>query len=230
MKKHFHVEFKVEADGIKRQSLAVMIGNMIQQGKGFTPIESTVKVINRSQGGAKSKGAGRDYELRVAKSLGEWWCGKPFRRTPNSGGWDKQVNDGEIKAAGDLIAPDDAHFPFCVECKHRKEPVNFFAESTGEPDSSTLIDWWKQCAKEAESVRKMPLLVFQCGRTEYVGFRAVEIQSLFDPIITDTKRRLKLLIGGDYMFTVMLYSDFISINKPQCEVFNKDQITRSNVT
>jgi hypothetical protein len=221
MAKYFHVELKVNhVQGTSREEIKTKVQCCLATNKLLPLVQDSIKVVSRSQGGAKSKGAGKDYELRVAKALTSWWGGKPFRRTPNSGGWDKQVGDGEIAAAGDIIAPHGSTFPFCVECKHRKEAINFFAESTGESDSSTLVDWWKQCERDAATVCKVPLLIFQCGRIEYVGYRAIEIQSLFEPIITDTKRRIKILTGGDYLFTTMLFEDFVTVYKPKV---NKDQ-------
>ena len=216
MSKYFHVELKVNhIQGASREEIKSKVQACLATNRLLPLIGDSIKVVGRSQGGAKSKGAGKDYELRVAKALTSWWGGKPFRRTPNSGGWDKQVGDGQVKAAGDIIAPEESHFPFCVECKHRKEAINFFAESTGGADSSTLVDWWKQCERDAATVSKTPLLITQCGRVEYVGYRAVEVQSLFKPIITDTKRRIKLLEGGDYLFTIMLFEDFVTVYKPK---------------
>jgi len=224
MAKHFHVEFNVGyVNGDSREEIKSKVKIAVGGNKYIPLVPDSLKVIIRSTGGAKSKAAGKDYELRVSKRLGGWWCGRPFRRTPNSGGWDKQVGDGEIKAAGDIIAPDEVHFPFSVECKHRKEAVNFFTEPTGEQD--TLIDWWKQCVRDANTVNKVPLLIFQCGRTEFVGYNAVEVQSLFEPVITDTCRRVKILAGGDYQLTVMLLEDFVVVYKSK---YKKDQQTGPN--
>jgi len=178
MARNWLVEFRVKQKKVDgkweptRDDVLSLVKKKILGG-GFPPtLAESLKCINKTTTGSKARGS--DYERRVAKVLGAWWWGKPFRRTPNSGGWDKQTTDGEVMAAGDLIAPEEAKFPFCVECKHRKEHLNLFAQQTGSSDC--VFDWWDQCVQDANTSKKEPLLIMSCGRVEYVAFTS----GLFD--------------------------------------------------
>lgn len=96
--------------------------------------------------GAKSGRKGKAFERLVGKVLGEWWQNKSFRRTPISGGWDKD-------ALGDLVVP--AEFPFLVECKkHRNWSLEAVVCNRG-----LFRQWWGKISREAESVGKSPLLI-----------------------------------------------------------------------
>jgi len=172
MNRNWLVEFRIKQkkEGTKWIPTRETILSLVQErilGKGFPPIlADSLKCINKTTTGSKARGS--DYERRVAKALGEWWWGKPFRRTPNSGGWDKQSTDGEVMAAGDLIAPPEANFPFCVECKHRKDPLNLYMQKTESSDG--IFDWWDQCVRDARTAHKLPLLIMCCARVEYAAF------------------------------------------------------------
>ncbi len=108
--------------------------------------------------GSKQKGSG--YERRIAKILGEWW-GEPFRRTPNSGGWDKQVDDGSVMATGDIIPPHGSAWPFSVECKNQE---GWTLEAIMSGRCVRFLKWWEQCRKDARTVEKLPLLIFTRNR------------------------------------------------------------------
>lgn len=169
--KQWEVSFRVEChnvdgkDAPSKKELKAICTNLVE---GITNArESTLRITNKSQGGGRCKQIGSDFERTCAKVLGEWWWGKPFRRTPNSGAWDKQALDGSVEAAGDLFTPDEAQFPWTVECKHRKEELNLFNTNK---DADGIEKWWEQCCGDAQMAKKAPLLVMRCGRTDYVAF------------------------------------------------------------
>jgi|GEM_PF-4547875 len=60
----------------------------------------------------------KSFERKVAKQLGEWWCGdsKAFARLAGSGSFPRR------KADADIVGVKDASkmFPFAVECKRRQ--------------------------------------------------------------------------------------------------------------
>lgn len=176
MSSQWEIQFRIQhqrVDGKDNPSRSIIKERMESwlqsMGANLPVVSNTLKVTNKAQGGRKSKDSGADYERKIAKKLGEWWWGQPFRRTPNSGAWDKQAQDGTVQAAGDLFAPPEAGFPFCVECKHRKDPLNLFAVQT--KTSDCVFDWWDQCAGDAKMSEKHPLLVMCCNRIEYIIFR-----------------------------------------------------------
>jgi len=108
----------------------------------------------------RGKAKGKGYERRVGEILGNWWQGKPFRSTPQSGGWDKQANDGDVVAYGDLYIPAGSDFPFSVECKRQE---CWSLEDLVNPNLVALcpiLTWWDQCFNDACRVCKLPLLVF----------------------------------------------------------------------
>jgi len=177
----------------------------------FTVMKDTLSVTNKTTGGRRSKDSGSDYERKIAKELGGWWWGQPFRRTPNSGGWDKQSTDGKVMASGDLIAPPEAEFPFSIECKHRKEPVNFFAITI--EGSDYIFDWWRQCVGDSEAMRQYPLLIIGAGRVEYAVFNKTHLVELCKKEEVEPQGHKSGLLDvfekGSYIFTIMLLKDFL---------------------
>jgi len=170
-------------------------------------IKDSLKVVNKANTTSKSKG--NDYERRVAKLLGEWWWGQPFRRTPSSGGWDKLAQDGQVMASGDLIAPPEAKFPFCIECKKRKEHINFFA--TQSEASDVVFDWWKQCIGDAKAMNQQPLLVFNCHSQEYIAFDTSTEDFPLDGSDIDSLNWLDMHKRGVFMFQVMPLKQFLEV-------------------
>ena len=175
-------------------------------------LPESLKVLRVSIGGCKPKAQGNDFERKIAKKLSSWWCqGEvPFRRTPNSGGWDKQVNDGTVQAVGDIFAPPNANFPFSVECKHRKAPINFFAPQN--EGSDVMFDWWDQCCEDAKVAVKEPLLIMSCGRTEYVAYRGTGLEFLAHNETDQWSHQCVVVFKEQekpYHFNVMLLKDFL---------------------
>jgi len=129
-------------------------------------------------GGGLKKG--KAFEKTVANMLGKWWWGKPFRRSPQSGAWDKFQSDDQHVSPGDIYAPSGAHFPFSVECK-KQEKWNLFDLINPKREKPRLHMWLDQCIRDAESAGLEPLLVFSRNYLPiFVIVRGVLIQPLPD--------------------------------------------------
>ena len=106
--------------------------------------------LTHSQIGRKSRGKGGGYENAIAKKLSKWWGEeKSFRRTPSSGGWDRN------KAPGDMVLPDG--FPFDIECKNCEgwELIQFLKS----PEKCPISLFWNQAVDECRPGRS-PWLIF----------------------------------------------------------------------
>lgn len=108
----------------------------------------------------KSKAKGSAFEAKIAKLFTEEFD-KDFKRVPLSGAleWMK----------GDIICiQDTAWFPYTIECKHYKE-INWNSLLTAK--STEMYKFWEQTLREAEVMKKKPLLVFRWDRSkDYVAF------------------------------------------------------------
>ena len=103
----------------------------------------------------KSKAKGSAYELKLAKILSDRLA-KEFKRVPLSGSL------SYIK--GDLWVPSDtASFEYCIEAKHYKE-LNF--TNLLHAGSNDLYKFWDQCQREAEVMKKKPLVIFRFNRSK----------------------------------------------------------------
>ena len=90
-----------------------------------------------------SKIKGSAYEAKI-RDLLTTELKIEFKRMPLSGSLEY--------LKGDLWTPfDTAAWPYCIECKHYKE-VNWNGLLTAK--SSDLYEFWKQCIREAETMRK----------------------------------------------------------------------------
>lgn len=210
MSKQWEVQFRIKQHTLdgklhppKSQIKKTMEGFIATFGLTYDFIKDSLKVTNKTTGGRKNKNAGSDYERRIAKMLEAWW-GCPFRRTPNSGGWDKQTTDGEVMAVGDIIST-DPDFPFAIECKHRKEALNLFSIQSASSDM--ILDWWKQCKDDAAQIKKSPLLIMSCGRTEYAMFLNFLVSKHTEP---EKYRVFQMTDKGLHQGYIMLLSDFLA--------------------
>lgn len=108
----------------------------------------------------KSKAKGSAFEAKIAKLFTEEF-GKDFKRVPLSGAleWMK----------GDIICiQDTAWFPYTIECKHYKE-INWNNLLTAK--SAEMYKFWEQTLREADVMKKKPLLIFRWDRSkDYVAF------------------------------------------------------------
>lgn len=109
--------------------------------------------------GAKSKQKGNRYERRCVKLLSEF-TSVAFRRIPSSGAFNKfgGTKVAEYAFSGDVIC-DNKDFLFSVEAKSQKKfSFNAVLKS---PDSAVFTEWWKQCVEDAQTVSRLPLLMFK---------------------------------------------------------------------
>lgn len=103
-----------------------------------------------------SRKKGNKAERAVANLLTEW-TGKKFARTPSSGGLQWQASN----AKGDIVCTEEGHFfPLCVEIKAHQE-VNFEELLTKRKKSPKILEFWKQCRRDAHLASKAPILFFR---------------------------------------------------------------------
>ena len=108
----------------------------------------------------KSKAKGSAYEQKIATRLTSEFK-KEFRRVPLSGAIDY--------LKGDIWTPHDtAWWPCAIECKHYKdiEWNNLLTSKT-----TDMLQFWRQAVREAEVMKKKPLLIFRWNRSkDFVAF------------------------------------------------------------
>ena len=211
MSSQWEVSFRIKGksvDGAIKRGVVKTAADAIIATLSLPFVKESLRVTKKAQGGRASKDCGSDFERKVAKILSEWWDA-PFRRTPNSGGWDKQSTDGQVLAAGDLIPAEGSGFPFCVECKHRKEHLNMFARQN--ETSDCMYDWWCQSWNNSQVIGKAPLLIMSCGRVEYVGIRYTDMmllqQAIPDPLSQFSS--ISCRATNEIEFRVFLLKDFL---------------------
>ena len=100
-----------------------------------------------------SRNKGNRGERDIAKLLSDW-TGKKFSRTPSSGGlqWKKDNVKGDITSTEEGF-----YFPFCVEVKFHKK-IDFSHLITPGIKNIDILDFWKQCYRDASLCNKIPLL------------------------------------------------------------------------
>lgn len=104
----------------------------------------------------KSKAKGASFEAKIKDKLNETFPKIQFERVPLSG--------AISYLKGDIWTPHDtAKWPWCIECKHYAEVEwnNFLTAK-----SSTIYGFWKQATREAETMKKRPLLIFRENRSK----------------------------------------------------------------
>ena len=108
----------------------------------------------------KSKIKGTAYEAKIKKYLNSH-LNIEFERMPLSGAIEY--------LKGDLWTPlDTAAWPYCIECKHYKDIQwnNLLTAKT-----TDLLQFWRQAVREAEVMKKKPLLIFRWNRSkDFVGW------------------------------------------------------------
>ena len=108
----------------------------------------------------KSKIKGTAYEAKIKKYLNSH-LNIEFERMPLSGAIEY--------LKGDLWTPHDtAAWPYCIECKHYKDIQwnNLLTAKT-----TDLLNFWRQAEREAEVMKKKPLLIFRWNRSkDFVGW------------------------------------------------------------
>tara|TARA_R100001163_G_C4904246_1_gene91469 strand:- start:8 stop:454 length:447 start_codon:yes stop_codon:yes gene_type:complete len=108
----------------------------------------------------KSKIKGSAYEAKIKRYLNSHFDIE-FERMPLSGSIEY--------LKGDLWTPHDtAAWPYCIECKHYKDIQwnNLLTAKT-----TDMLQFWRQAVREAEVMRKEPLLIFRWNRSkDFVGW------------------------------------------------------------
>lgn len=103
----------------------------------------------------KSKIKGSTYEAKIRDILTKE-LKIEFKRMPLSGSLEY--------LKGDLWTPHDtAAWPYCIECKHYAE-VNWNGLLTAK--SSDLLNFWRQAVREAEVMKKKPLVIYRWDRSK----------------------------------------------------------------
>jgi hypothetical protein len=103
----------------------------------------------------KSKIKGSSYEAKIRDILTKE-LKLEFKRMPLSGSLEY--------LKGDLWTPHDtAAWPYCIECKHYAE-VNWNGLLTAK--SSDLLNFWRQAVREAEVMKKKPLVIYRWDRSK----------------------------------------------------------------
>lgn len=215
---HFLITMKVPI----RKSLddpkvlrSVLKENIQRLADGWEGSKFTIKKQGIQVGKAKRKGTA--YEKKIGNILGMWWWGKPFRHQPGSGAWDKLAKDGQIIAPGDIVVPKESGFPFCVECKKRKQLLDVLNSNS---DLYTE-DWWGKCSKDAATCGRMPLLVFGANNcSDYVvleynlNLEELLIHHNVNPIVVKNG-------GASFVcnFLILKLVDFITVLNPNYMFF-----------
>ena len=108
----------------------------------------------------KSKIKGTAYEAKIKRYLNSH-LDIEFERMPLSGAIEY--------LKGDLWTPHDtAAWPYCIECKHYKDIQwnNLLTAKT-----TDLLNFWRQAEREAEVMKKKPLLIFRWNRSkDFIGW------------------------------------------------------------
>lgn len=114
---------------------------------------------SRSKAAKYSNRKYKALERRVAKKFCEWTGRNIFRRTPQSGGFNK--NQAQVVAEEEFISDIMCDEPilYAIEVKSG-DGFSLNAAMNG-PDTSKFTEWWEQACNDAEQVGKYPLLWFK---------------------------------------------------------------------
>lgn len=106
--------------------------------------------INSRKKGAKG-------EKKALVTL-EAWTSKKFARVPSSGGlnWHNNISSGDV-----ICVTEGHYFPFTVEVKNYAE-INF--NHLFYLEKADILKFWDQAVRDAERVKKVPLLMMRYDR------------------------------------------------------------------
>ena len=142
----------------------------------------------------KSKIKGTAYEAKIKRYLNSH-LDIEFERMPLSGAIEY--------LKGDLWTPHDtAAWPYCIECKHYKDIQwnNLLTAKT-----TDLLQFWRQAEREAEVMKKKPLLIFRWNRSkDFIGWN--------DDIVVDHYVEVK---SFGWHFKITQLDDWIRALKDQ---------------
>ena len=143
----------------------------------------------------KSKLKGSAFETKIKDRLNSEFPNIQFERVPLSGSIEY--------LKGDIWTPHDtAAWPWCIEAKHYAtlEWNNLLTSRTTE-----ILGFWKQTLREAEVMKKKPLLIFRWNRSkDFVAFNDdIQVASYIE------------VNSFGYNFKVALFDDWIKAVKSQ---------------
>ena len=143
----------------------------------------------------KSKIKGSAYEAKIKDKLNLEFPKIQFERVPLSG--------AIAYLKGDIWTPHDtAKWPYCIECKHYAE-LDWNSLLTAK--SNDIFSFWVQACREAETMKKKPLVFFRWNRSkDYVIYNdEIEIASCIH------------VKSFNYDFKIVLLDDWIKAIKSQ---------------
>ena len=115
-------------------------------------------MVDWSATGRKSKSKGKAYERAVAAALTEF-TGVNYRKTPSSGGFNRQgVTVAGHIFCGDLMC-DRADFKFSVEAKNRK--IFLYSQAVKNPETAPFTKWYFQTIRDAKDHNLEPMMWFK---------------------------------------------------------------------
>jgi len=143
----------------------------------------------------RSKIKGSAYEAKIKDILNINFPNIRFERVPLSGSIEY--------LKGDIWTPHDtAAWPWCIEAKHYAtlEWNNLLTAKT-----TDILNFWKQTLREAETMRKKPLLIFRWNRSkDFVAYN--------DDIQIDSHIAVN---SFGYSFKIALLEDWLAAVKSQ---------------
>lgn len=146
----------------------------------------------------RSKIKGSAYEAKIKDILNAAFPNIQFERVPLSGAIEY--------LKGDIWTPHDtAAWPWCIEAKHYAELEwnNLLTAKT-----TDILNFWKQTLREAEVMKKKPLLIFRWNRSkDFVAFD--------DDIKTDSFIQVN---SFGYSFKIALLEDWLRAVKSQTDI------------
>lgn len=148
-----------------------------------------------------SRAKGSTFERKIAKILSKW-SNLEITKTPASGGYNS-LGDVTPRYPKDMI-----EWPFNVELKN-SETWNFAELLKGTnkgKDAYGIVNFWKQCVRDAKISKKIPVLVFTKNRDVIYCIVRSEHFELF---------KLKWVCANYFRFKnirIFLFDDFLSLN------------------
>jgi hypothetical protein len=98
--------------------------------------------------------------------------------------------------------PSSGALEFCVEVKHYADDQ--ITSKLLSSKSPIFNEWWQQTVRQAEQVKKEPLLIFKYDRSKFFVATQDHIQSKYPTL------RLK---NNDYFVYILLLTDYCENNK-----------------
>jgi Holliday junction resolvase len=173
---------------------------------------------------SRSKGA--KNERNIAKIL-QTWTGKKFSKTPASGGLQWQ----SANSKGDVVCTTEGHFfPFCIEAKSYNK-IDFSHLLTPNIKNVDILDFWKQCSRDAKKCNKVPMLLMRYNRLPKGFFFLVVTQEFYREISKRVGRVEKSLLYLHeteteiiHCLRIMPSMDFFDLDYKEVKVIAKQYI------